>query len=76
MSREFFPGQNAVVVNITFVGNAFADNPVKVRDYHVALCVFHGPDKKFRGIRGNPVVTVQKLQVCSAGMADRGVSCV
>ena len=84
MFSKFFTGNNFILINISFVRDSFTDNTIKISNYKICLKIFRRTYKKFGGIRGDPVVAVQKLEIRSpspadgqiAGIGDAGVGLV
>ena len=73
MCGKFFLSQYAVIVDISFLGNSFSYNSVEIRDDHItmiALCFF---DKQSGGVRSDPVIAVEKLQVSAACKIQRHI---
>ena len=64
----FLPGENGVLVDVPLVGNPLSHHPVKIRDDQVALVVFRCPDQREGGLRRDPVIAVQKLEVGAPGL--------
>ena len=74
MGGKRFQRHHAVRLDVALVCQMFADDAVKIRDDHVAMVVFGGADQQLGGIRRDPVVTIQKLQVLARRVADGDVA--
>ena len=81
MGGVFLPGEEAVLVDVALSGETLADHPVEVRDHQIAAMGLCGPDQRAGGVWGDPVITVQKLEIDAlsqiqgmvAGGGDPGV---
>ena len=69
----FFAGHHAVLVDVPLLGDPLADHPVEVRHDQVAPGVLCCPHQRGGGVRRQPVVAVQKLQVGSLRQIQRSI---
>ena len=62
--RIFLAGQELFLLDVSILGHLLADHTVEIGNDHIAgRIVLHGTDKKPRGVRRNPVIRIQKLNV-------------
>ena len=66
----FLPGEDGVLVDVALVGHPLTHDPVKVGDDQIALVVLRRPDQGQGGLRRDPIVAVQKLQVGAPGLGQ------
>lgn len=63
MGRIFLPAENRVFLNIALMGHPVSHHPVKVGNHQIALIFPGSAHQHGSGIRGNPVIAVQELQI-------------
>ena len=61
------PGEDGVLVDVPLPGQALPHHPVEVRHHQVAAVVLRRPHQGAGGVRGDPVVAVQELEVGPPG---------
>ena len=68
---EFLPVQHPGLLNVSLPGKPLPRHAVKIGDHHIAAILFHGLHQKSRGLRHDPVVAVQKLDILSLRQLQR-----
>ena len=70
----FLPGHQPVLINVSLLGDPLPHDPVKVGDHQVAGAAFRCTHQASGGIRCDPVVAVQKLEIGSPGPVQGKIS--
>ena len=76
MCCELFSGEHALLFDVSLGGQTLSHHAVKVRNDHVTAVLLRCPHEQSGGIRCDPVVTVEELQIFSPGTVKRPVSAV
>ena len=65
---------HAIDFDISFMRQPLPDHPIKISNHKIRLFLFCRPHQKFRRIRCDPVITVQKLQILPVCLSNRHIS--
>ena len=76
MCCELFSGEHAFLFDVSLGRQTLSHHAVKVGNDHITAILLRCPHEQSGGIRCNPVVTVEELQIFSPGTVKRPVPAV